>query len=111
MAPQSLRFRVDASQRFVGRQFQFAKLIFRQTTDAVEQKCFGNGPHLEGQRDRRLTQSIVACFDHCGSGESRSIEVGGQRDDEDGLQCSRESVTLPNHDRAPAGLLAGTVGS
>jgi hypothetical protein len=42
-------------------------------------------------------QTILACFDHRRSGEARSIEVGGQRDDKDGLQCS--------------GLFARTIGS
>jgi hypothetical protein len=48
-----------------------------------------NGAHLEGQRDRRLAQAILARFDHRGSSESRSIEIGGERHDDDGLQCSR----------------------
>jgi hypothetical protein len=102
----SFHFGLYASQRFVGCQLQFAKLVVRKIPNAVQKTAFGNGSHLKGKSYRRLTQTILRCFDHRRAGESRALEVRGQRDDQDGLQCSREGVTLPNDYRPPAGLLS-----
>jgi len=43
--------RLDASQSFIGCQFQFFKLTLVEIPDFVLQCRLGNGPHLECQRN------------------------------------------------------------
>ncbi len=64
--------------------------------DARNERILRDRAHLEGQRHRVLWQSFHGA-DHCGSGKLGSIQVRGERHDENRLQHPRERVALPDH--------------
>lgn len=103
----TLRF--DTSECFVGRQFELGDFCVRQTSNTISKTRLRNGPHLKGQRHRRLRRTILACLDDRRPSEVCSIEVRRQRNHEHCLQCSCQGITLPNDDGAPTHLLARPV--
>ena len=103
--------RLDASERLVGGEFEFADFCFCQGSDAIRETGLRDGPHLEGQGNRRLWRPIRRRLDHCCAGQSCSIEVRGQRNDKNGLQHADQGVALPDYDGTAAALLARTVGT
>src|SRR5262249_5024734 len=65
--------------------------------------------HLEGESNRVRGRSIRGGHDHCGAGELSSIEIRGQRDDQNRLQHAQERGALPDNAGPSPRLLAGRV--
>src|SRR5262249_6398834 len=65
--------------------------------------------HLEGESNRVRGRSIRGGHDHCGAGELSSIEIRGQRDDQNRLQRAQERAVLQYNDGRPPGWPRGPV--
>jgi hypothetical protein len=70
------------------------------------------GPGFGEPADERCGAGFEGrCRDDRRSGEIRTVEVGGERNYQNGLQHPVEGVTLPDDDRAATGLLLWAMGS